>query len=137
MSVADLDFADNICRLEDNGPYAQRLQTKITEEAALIGLQINITKTKFCSQDSFQAFQVDGEDIELVEKIEYLGSKIQLDGNISPEIKSRVGKEADSFKNLKNVWNATKIPQTTKINLYMASVRSVLLYGCKSWPTKK
>ena len=44
-SVADLDFADDICLLEDNGPDARRLLTKITEKAALIGLQINVSKT--------------------------------------------------------------------------------------------
>ena len=34
-------------------------------------------------------------------------------------------------------WNAKKISQTTKLNMYMACVRSDLLYGCKSWPTKQ
>ena len=98
-----------MCLLEDNCPDAQRLLTKITEKAALIGLQITVSKTKFCSQDPSQTFQVDGEVIELVENFEYLGSKIPLDGNISPEIKSRIGKAAGSLKNMKNVWNAKKI----------------------------
>ena len=128
-SVAELICADDICLLEDNRPDAQRLLTKITEKAALIGFQINISKTKFCSRDPTQTFQIDGEDIEMMENFNYFGSKIQPDGNISPEIKSRIGKAAGSFKNMKNVWNAKKIPQTTKINLNMACVRSVLLYG--------
>ena len=78
-----------------------------------------------------------GEELERVKDFTYLGSKIQLDGNVTSEIKARIGKAAGSFNNLKRVWNQRSIPQPVKVKIYKACVRSVLLYGCESWPVKE
>ena len=134
--IADLDFADDICLMDDNGNDAQRLLDNVAKNAAAVGLYLNVGKTKFCSQDINLKFHVYGEELERVEDFTYLGSKIQPDGNVTSEIKARIGKAAGSFKNLKNIWNQRSIPQLVKVKIYKACVRSVLLYGCESWPTK-
>ena len=134
--IADLDFADDICLMDDNGNDAQRLLDNVARNAAAVGLYLNVGKTKFCSQDINQKFHVYGEELERVEDFTYLGSKIQPDGNVTSEIKARIGKAAGSFKNLKNIWNQRSIPQLVKVKIYKACVRSVLLYGCESWPAK-
>jgi hypothetical protein len=48
MTVTDLDFANNICLLEDNLNSAQELLNLGVSTAASTGLIVNITKTKFC-----------------------------------------------------------------------------------------
>ena len=67
----------------------------------------------------------------------HLGSKIKLDGKVTSEVKARIGKAAGSFNNLKKIWIQRTIPQSIKAKLYKACVRSVLLYGCESWPIKE
>ena len=54
MTIADLDFADDMCLLDDNGTDAQRLLDKVTSYAALVGLHLNVGKTKFCAHDISQ-----------------------------------------------------------------------------------
>ena len=54
MTIADLDFADDMCLLDDNGTDAQRLLHKVTSYAALVGLHLNVGKTKFCAHDISQ-----------------------------------------------------------------------------------
>ena len=132
MTIADLDFADDICLLDDNGTDAQRLLDKVTSYAALVGLHLNVGKTKFGAHDINQKFYVYGEELQRVEDFTYLGSKIQLDGNVTSEIKARIGKAAGSFNNLKRVWNQRSISQPVKVKMYKACVRSVLLYGCET-----
>ena len=114
MMVADLDFADDICLIEDNGNGAQKLLDNVTNNALRVGQQLNVGKTKFCSNDQYQKFCVYGEELERVDEFTYLGIKIKLDDNVTSEVKARIGKAAGSFINLK------------------ACVRSVLLYGCES-----
>jgi hypothetical protein len=48
MTVTDLDFADDICLLEDNLNSAQELLNLVVSIAASTGLIVNTSKTKFC-----------------------------------------------------------------------------------------
>ena len=73
-----------------------------------------------------------GEELERVDEFTYLGNKIKLDGNVTSEVNARIGKAAGRFNNLKKIWNQRNIPQSIKVKLYKACVRSVLLYGCES-----
>ena len=136
MIVADLDLMDDIFLLDDNSDDVQRLLDKVTRNSARVGLHLNVAKTKFCMQDIGQKFTVYNEEIERVDRFGYLGYKIQLNGSVSSEIKSCVGKASGSFKLLNKLWNQHSIPQKVKVKIYQICVRSVVLYGCESWPLK-
>ena len=56
IMVADLDFADDICLIDDNGNDAQMLLDNVTNNASRVGVQMNVGKTKFCSNDEYQKF---------------------------------------------------------------------------------
>ena len=58
MVVADLDFANDICLLADNPEDAWKLLDRMAENAACVGLEINIDKTKLCSHTIVQNFIV-------------------------------------------------------------------------------
>ena len=64
MIIADLEFADDICLLEENESDAQRLLDKVTQTSAYVGLQINVQKTKFCSNNPNAKFTVKNELLE-------------------------------------------------------------------------
>ena len=49
--VLDLDFAYDICLLEDNAEDAQHLLDSVVHAAENVGFKINASKTKFCSID--------------------------------------------------------------------------------------
>ena len=137
MLVTDLDYAVDICLLKDCLVKAQKTLDLATTKAAEMGLSISVPKTKFCFHDRMIQHQSDGKPLEAVQELNYLGTKIQLDGNITSEVKTRIAKAAGSFNTLSNLWNDRSVPPHLKTIVYSACVRSVLLYGCESWPLKQ
>ena len=60
---------------------------KLKEESEKAGLKLNIQKTKVMASDPITSWQIDGETMETVTDLIFLGSKITADGNCSYEIK--------------------------------------------------
>ena len=63
------------------------LLMKVKEESENIGLKINIQKTKIMASGPISSWEIDGEIVETVSDFIFLGSKINADGDCSPEIK--------------------------------------------------
>ena len=60
------------------------------EESEKAGLKLNIQKTKIMASGPITSWQIDGETVETVTDVIFLGSKITADGNCSHEIKRRL-----------------------------------------------
>ena len=63
------------------------LLMKVKEESEKAGLKLNIQKTKIMACSPITSWQIDGETIETVREVIFLGSKITADGECSHEIK--------------------------------------------------
>ena len=66
------------------------LLMKVKEESEKVGLKLNIQKTKIIASDPITSWQIDGETVETVTDLIFLGSKIIADGDCSHEIKRRL-----------------------------------------------
>ena len=66
------------------------LLMKAKEESEKVGLKLNIQKTKIMTSGPITSWQTDGETVETVADLNFLGSKITADGNCSHEIKRRL-----------------------------------------------
>ena len=64
------------------------LLMKVKEESENVALKLNIQKMKVMASGSITSWQIDGETMETVTDIIFLGSKIITDGDCSHEIKS-------------------------------------------------
>ena len=60
---------------------------KVKKESEKAGLKLNIQKTKIMASGPINSWQIDGETMETVRDIIFLGSKITADGDHSHEIK--------------------------------------------------
>ena len=58
----------------------------VKEESEKVGLKLNIQKTKIMASSPITSWQIDGETVETVADIIFLGSKITVDGDCSHEI---------------------------------------------------
>ena len=65
------------------------LRMKVKEETEKAGLKVNIQKTKIMASGPITSWQIDGETMETVRDLIFLGSKITADGDCSHEIKRR------------------------------------------------
>ena len=57
------------------------LLMKVKEKSKILGLKVNIQKTKIMASGSITSWQIDGETIETVRDFIFLGSKITADGD--------------------------------------------------------
>ena len=60
---------------------------KVKEESEKVGLKLNIQKTKIMASAPITSWQIDGETVETMADLIFLGSKITADGDCSHEIK--------------------------------------------------
>ena len=63
------------------------LLMRVKEETEETGLKLNIQKMKIMESGPITSWQIDGEAMEIVTHLIFLGSKITMDGICSHEIK--------------------------------------------------
>ena len=110
---------------------------KVKEESEKVGLQLNIQKTKIMASGPITSWQTDGETVETVADLIFLGSKITADGDCSHEIKRRLLLGRRIMSNLESILKSRDITLSTKVRLVKAIVFPVVMYGCESWIIKK
>ena len=57
------------------------MRMKEESEKTLVGLKLNIYKTKIIASGPITSWQIEGEKVETVTDVIFLGSKIALDGD--------------------------------------------------------
>ncbi|MBM6549315.1 reverse transcriptase family protein [Streptococcus dysgalactiae subsp. equisimilis] len=137
--VTDLEYADDIALLGDNPQATQNALDRLAIEVSRYGMCFAPSKCKVLFQDwqePVPALTLAGERLEPVDNFSYLGSYITAGGGIGDEIKSRIAKARLAFVNLRHLWRRRDIRLLLKGRVYVATVRSVLLYGCETWPLR-
>ena len=107
------------------------------KESEIVGLKLNIQKTKFVASSPITLWQIDVEAMETVTDFIFLVSKITADGDCSPEIKRHLLLGRKALANLDSILTSRDITWSTKVHLVKAMVFPVVLYGCESWTIKK
>ena len=105
---------------------------KVNKESEIVGLKLNIQKTKIMASGPITSWQIDGETVETVTEFIFGGSKITADGDCSHEIKRRLLLGRNVMTNLDSILKSRDITLPTKIHLVKAMVFPVVMYGCES-----
>ena len=112
------------------------LLMKVQEESEKVGLKLNIQKTKIMAFGPIPSWKVDGETMETVSDLIFLGSKITADGDCSHEIKRQLLLGRKAMTSL-GILKIRDISLPTKVRLVKAMVFPVVVHGCESWTIKK
>ena len=86
-NINNLRYADDTTLMAESKEELKSLLMKIKEESEKAGLKLNIKKMKIMASSPITSWQIDGETMEIVTDLIFLGSKITADGNCSHEIK--------------------------------------------------
>ena len=108
------------------------LLMKVKEESEKVGLKFNIQITKIMASGPITSWQIDGETVETVAELIFLGSKITADSDCSHEIKRRLLLGRKVMTNLDSILKSKNITLPTKVHLVKAMVFPVVMYGCES-----
>ena len=113
------------------------LLMKVKEESEKTGFKLNIQKTKIMASGSITSWQIDGETMETVTDLSFLGSKITADGDCSHEIKRCLLPGRKAMTNLDSTLKSRDITLPTKVPIVKAMVFPVVICGCEIWTIKK
>ena len=90
---------------------------KVKDESEKVGLKLNIQKTKIMASSPVTSWQIDGETMETVTDVIFLGSKITKDDDCSHEIKRHLLLGRKAMTNLDSVLKSRDITLPTKVLL--------------------
>ena len=102
-----------------------------------VGLKLNIQKTKITAYGPITPWQIDGETVETVRDLVFLGSKITADGDCCHEIKRRLLLGRKAMTNIDSILKSRDITLPIKVHLVKAMVFPVVMYGCESWTVRR
>ena len=136
-NINNLRYSDDTTLMEEREEELKRLLIKVKEDHEKVGLKLNIQKTKIISSSPITSWQIDGETVETVADIIFLGSKITADGDCSHEIKRRLLLGWKVMISLDSILKSREIILQTKVHLVEAMVFPVIMYECESWTIKK
>ena len=87
---------------------------------------------KIMASGPITSWQIDGETVETLADVIFLGSKITADGDCSHEIKRHFLLGRKVMTNLDSIFKSRDITLPTKFGLVKAIVFPVVMYGCES-----
>ena len=131
-NINNLTYADDTTLTAESKEELKSL-LKVKEESEKAALKLNIQKTKIMASGPITSWQIDGETMEIVKDLIFLGSKITADGDCSHEIKRHSLLGRNTMTNLDSILKSRDITLLKKVCL----VFPVVMYGCESWTIKK
>ena len=136
-NINNLRYADDTTLMGESEEELKSLLMKVKEESEKVGLKLNIQKTKIMASGPITSWQIDGETVETVADLIFLGSKITSDGDCSHEIKRCLLLGRKVMTKLDRILKSRNITLLTKVCLVKAMVFPVVMNGCESWTVKK
>ena len=132
VALADLDFADDIALLSDAINQAQELLSRVEHECCRVGLGLNGPKTKFLAYNIADHPMLTtriGTVLEQKKDFKYLGSWVD---DSAKDISVRKALAWKALNDMSKIWKSSMNPDLKK-RFFVATVESILLYGCESW----
>ena len=130
--LTDLDFADDIALLSDEVNQAQELLQRVEKECNKVGLNINAKKTKgmpFNIEDPTPLHTNEGTPIEWVKDFKYLGSWME---STEKDLAIRKALSWKALNGMSKIWKSD-MSRELKVRFFIATIESILLYGCEAW----
>ena len=86
-NINNLRYANDITLMAESEEELKSFLMKVKEESEKVGLKLSIQKTKIMASGPITSWETDGETMETVTDVIFLGSKITADGDCNYEIK--------------------------------------------------
>ena len=113
-NINNLRYADDTTLMAESEELKSLLMK--VKESEKVGLKLNIQKTKITASGPNTLWQIDGETVETVADLIFLGSKITADGDCSHEIKRCLLLGRKVMTNLDSILKCRDITLSTKVH---------------------
>ena len=89
------------------------------------------------STEEIEEFELDGEKVEIVRDVVFLGAKIEDSGSCKGDILRQLALGRAAMTGLNKIWKDKDITITAKCRRVNALAFPVVRYGCESWTIRK
>ena len=127
-NINNVRYEDDTTLMAESEEQRKNLLMKVKEEGEIVGLKLNIQKTKIMASGPITSW----ETMETVSDFIFGGSKITTGGYCSHEIKRRLLLGKKVMTNLDSIFKSRDITLPTKVCLVKDMVFPVVMYGCES-----
>ena len=124
-NIKNLRYVDDTTLMAESKEELKSLLTKVKEESEKAGLKLNIQKTKIMATGPITSWEIDGETMQTVTDLIFLGSKITADGDCSHEIKRHLLLGGKAMTNL-DMLKSRDINFPTKVHIVKAIIFPVV-----------
>ena len=121
-NINNLRYADDTTLTAESEEELKSLLMKVKQESEKVGLKLNIQKTKIMASGPITSWHIDGETMETVTDVIFLGSKITADDDCNHESKRPLLLGRKAMTNLDSILKSRDITLPTKIHLVKAMV---------------
>ena len=112
------------------------LTDKLAERTGSYGMEISTEKSKVMinTTDARSGnITLNQQQLGEVNSFQYLGAILSVDGSCEVEIQATIGTATAAIARLNRIWSSKSISLTTKLRLYRALVKTIVLCGCEIW----
>ena len=99
-NINNLRYEDDTTLMAESKKELKSLLMKVKEESEKAGLKLNIQKPKIMASSPIASWQIDGETMETVTDLIFLGTKITAECDCIHEIKRRLLLGRKAMRNL-------------------------------------
>ena len=136
-NINNLRYADDTTLMAESEEELKNLLMRVKEESERASLRLNIKKTKIVASGSITAWQIEGENVEVVTDFLFWGSKITADSDCSHKIRRQLLLGRKAMTNLDSVMKSRDITLLTKVHIVKTVVFPLVTYACECWTEKK
>ena len=108
-NINHLRYADDTTLMAESEEELKSLLMQVKEESEKVGLKLNIQKTKIMASGPITSWEIDGETVETMSDLIFLGSKITADGDCSHGIKRHLLLGRKVMTNLDSIFKSKDI----------------------------
>ena len=114
-NINNLRYADDTTFMAETEEELKSLLMKMKEESEKVGLKLNIQKTNIMASGPITSWQIDGETMETVRDVFFLGSKITADSDCRHETERHLLLGRKVMTKLERVLKSRDITLPTKV----------------------
>ena len=126
-NINNLRYADDTILMAESEEGLGSLLMKVKEKSEIVGVKLNIQKTKIMASGPITSWQIDRETMETVRDFILGGSEITAGGNCSHETKRCLLLGRKVMTNLDSILKSRDITLSTKVHLGKAMVFLVVM----------
>ena len=135
--LSQLFFADDTALVADSAEQLQCLVREFGRVCERRKLRVNVDKSKVMCvgvnvEPSLYNIMLNGERMEMVNSLKYMGSCFSSDGGVKKDVSMRVGEGMRKFGAMKRVWSGRSVNVRVKREFYERVVMPQIMYGSES-----